>query len=103
MTKKVNGGSIATLGYSGLGYTKEDKNFEGLASEYLDTHFFWEYGMNGTPILGEIWGKTIASYLHTYPINWNSEAGSNSAIDAKTAQEWILIGDPSLMIGGYPS
>ena len=103
MTKKVDGGSVATLGYSGLGYTKEDKNFEGLASEFLDTHFFWEYGMNGTHILGEIWGKAITSYLHTYPINWNSEAGSNSALDTKTVQEWILMGDPSLMIGGYPS
>ena len=101
MTRKIDGGSIATLGYSGLGYTKEDKNFEGEATEWLDTHFFWEYGMNGTDILGEIWGKVIAGYLKTYPINWNMPAGSNSAIDVKTVQEWILMGDPSLKIGGY--
>lgn len=102
-TRKINGGAIATLGYSGLGYTKEDKNFMGEATEWLDTHFFWEYGMNKTDILGEIWGKVISAYLGAYPIDWNSPAGSYSAIDAKTAQEWILLGDPSLKIGGYPS
>lgn len=101
LTKKVSGGSVATLGYSGLGYTKEDKHFEGEATEWLDTHFFWEYGMNGTVVLGEIWGKVIDGYLKEYPINWNAPAGSNSAIDAKTVQEWILMGDPSLRIGGY--
>lgn len=102
MTRKIGGGSIATLGYSGLGYTREDKNFEGEATEWLDTHFFWEYGMNDTQVLGDIWGNVITSYLDIYPINWQSPAGSNSALDAKTVQEWILLGDPSLMIGGYP-
>ena len=101
MTKKIDGGSVATLGYSGLGYTKEDKNFEGEATEWVDTHFFWEYGMNHTEILGEIWGNVIKNYLKTYPIDWNTPAGSNSALDAKTVQEWILLGDPSLKIGGY--
>ena len=102
LTHKDGGGSIATLGYSALGYTKEDKNFTGEASEWLDTHFFWEYGMNGTDILGEIWGNTISGYLNTYPINWGSHVESPTAIDAKTAQEWILMGDPTLKIGGYP-
>ena len=102
LTSEEGGGSIATTGYSGLGYTKEDKNFTGEASEWIDTHFFWEYGMNGTDILGEIWGKVIDGYLNTYPIDWNQPAGSFTSIDAKTAQEWILLGDPTLKIGGYP-
>jgi len=58
--------------------------------------------MNHTEILGEIWGNVIKNYLKTYPIDWNTPAGSNSALDAKTVQEWILLGDPSLKIGGYP-
>ncbi len=103
LARKDGGGAIATLGYSALGYTKEDKNFTGEASEWLDTYFFWEYGMNKTDILGEIWGNVISAYLDTYPINWNSHVESPTAIDAKTAQEWILMGDPSLKIGGYPS
>jgi hypothetical protein len=103
LTCKNGGGAIATLGYSALGYTKEDKQFTGEASEWLDTHFFWEYGINHTDILGEVWGKVITAYLDTYPIDWNSHVESPTAIDAKTAQEWILMGDPSLKIGGYPS
>ncbi len=102
LTHKINGGTIATLGYSALGYTKEDKNFTGEASEWLDTHFFWEYGTNETDILGEIWGNVIADYLDTYPIDWNAYVESPTAIDAKTAQEWILLGDPTLKVGGYP-
>ena len=101
LTRKINGGAIATLGYSGLGYTKEDKNFTGEATEWLDTHFFWEYGINGTVYLGEIWGKVISNFLKEYPIDWSQPAGSFSSIDCKTVQEWILLGDPSLKIGGY--
>jgi len=58
--------------------------------------------MNGTDILGEIWGNAIRGYLNTYPIDWSQPAGSFTSIDAKTAQEWILLGDPTLKIGGYP-
>ena len=63
----------------------------------------WEYGVNGTTILGETWGKTITRYLNEYPIDWNTPAAGDSAIDAKTCQQWALLGDPSLQIGGYPS
>jgi len=27
----------------------------------------------------------------------------NDLIDCKIVQQWALLGDPSLMIGGYPS
>jgi hypothetical protein len=103
LTRQAGGGSIATLGYSALGYTKEDKDFTGEASEWLDTHFFWEYGISGTNILGDVWANVIADYLDTYPVDWEENVESPTAIDAKTAQEWILMGDPSLKIGGYPS
>ena len=102
LTRKIGGGSIATLGYSALGYTKEDKNFTGKASEWLDTYFFWEYGMNSTDVLGTIWVNVISAYLDEYPIDWAADVESPTAIDAKTAQEWILMGDPSLKLGGYP-
>ncbi len=106
LTRKIGGGSIATLGYSALGYTKEDKwevsGVTGEASEWLDTHFFREYGMEGTEVLGDIWSAVIADYLDTYPVDWDESVDSATAIDAKTAQEWILLGDPSLRIGGYP-
>jgi len=103
LTRKINGGSIATIGCAGLGMTKEDKfEGEGGAGDFLEPTFFYEYGVNKTDILGETWGKTITRYLDKYPINWFTPAAWNDAIDVKTVQQWILLGDPSLKIGGYP-
>lgn len=102
LVSKPFGGAIAVIGNTGLGMSKEDKkSFEG-ASDYLDARFFWQYGQNGTDILGEIWKKAITDYLNKYPINWSTPAGEDSSIDAKVVQEWIILGDPSLKIGGYP-
>ncbi|HEC89783.1 MAG TPA: hypothetical protein ENI44_04300, partial [Thermoplasmatales archaeon] len=102
LTKKFYGGSIATIGCTGLGMSKEDKESFSGAGDYLEPTFFYEYGTNHTHILGDVWKNAITDYLHRYPINWNTPATSDSAIDAKTVQQWVLLGDPSLMIGGYP-
>jgi len=102
LTRMSSGGAIATIGCTGLGMTKEDKlSFSG-AGDYLEPTFFHEYGVNGTTILGRVWGNTITDYLNRYPINWQTPAAKDSAIDAKTVQQWALLGDPSLKIGGYP-
>jgi len=103
LTRKIGGGSIATIGCSGLGMTKEDKNSQEGASDYLDPQFFYEYGMNNTDILGELWGKAISNYIDAFPIDWNTNSSWDYAYDAKTVQQWILLGDPSLKIGGYES
>lgn len=102
MTHKIGGGSIATIGNTGLGMTKEDKSSGEGASDFLDSQLFYEYGTNGTHILGEAWGNAITNYLGKYPIDWSTPAGKDYAIDAKTVQQWTLFGDPSLKIGGYP-
>jgi hypothetical protein len=101
LTRKICGGSIATIGCTGLGMTKEDKESFSGAGDFLEPTFFYEYGTNGTSILGEVWGKTIIKYLNKYPINWETPAAWDYAIDAKTVQQWVLLGDPSLQIGGY--
>lgn len=102
LTRKIGGGSIATLGCSGLGMTSEDKfDGEGGAGDFLEPTFFYEYGVNGTTILGEVWGNALTDYLNKYPVDWNTPAARNDAIDTKTVQQWVLLGDPSLKIGGY--
>ncbi|MCJ7571553.1 MAG: C25 family cysteine peptidase, partial [Candidatus Thermoplasmatota archaeon] len=103
LTRKIGGGSIATIGCSGLGMSKEDKSSLEGASDYLDPQFFYEYGINGTDILGECWGKAINRYLNRFPIDWNTPSSWDYAYDAKTVQQWVLLGDPSLKIGGYSS
>jgi len=101
LTSKPFGGSIATIANTGLGMSKEDKDSMEGAGDYMDLQFFCEYGTNGTEILGEVWGKAINRYLNRYPIDWDTPAAWDYAYDAKTVQQWVLLGDPSLKIGGY--
>jgi len=101
MTRKIGGGSIATIGNTGLGMTKEDKSSGEGAGDFLDSQFFYEYGINGTGILGEVWGNAITNYLKNFTIDWSTKAGWDYSYDAKTVQQCVLLGDPSLKIGGY--
>jgi len=102
MTRRIGGGSIATVGCSALGYTKEDKvSFSGGLNE-LESLFFKAYGQDDITIVGETFSTAITSYLDTYtPIHWNTTAVGDSFIDVKVVQSWVLFGDPSLQIGGY--
>ena len=102
LTRTWNGGSIATIGCSGLGMTKEDKDSFSGAGDFLEPSFFYQVGTNETAILGDAWKNTICMYLNRYPVDWNTPAAKDDSIDAKTVQQWILLGDPSLKIGGYP-
>jgi hypothetical protein len=70
----------------------EPDTIEGLGG-YISTTFFKKYN-NGINILGDVWGETVSEYLNNFP-------PSNDKIQTKCIQEWILLGDPSLMIGGY--
>jgi len=101
LTRIKGGGSIATIGNTGLGMSKEDKNSMQGAGDFMDYQLFYEYGVNGTRFLGDAWGHSITNYLNAYPINWLTPSAKDYAIDAKTVQEWMLFGDPSLKIGGY--
>jgi hypothetical protein len=52
--------------------------------------------VNHIDLLGKNWCHSIAEYLRIYP-------GMEGWSDAKTLEQWVLLGDPSLKIGGYPS
>jgi len=120
LTRAPNGGSISTIGNTGIGIgaiggDNDDKDGDGVNEPdcvevyggYIETLFFKMYGKENidilgetwgqtiTNILGETWGQTITNYLNVYP-------GMRDRTDAKTVEQWILFGDPSLKIGGYP-
>jgi hypothetical protein len=93
-------GAIASLGYAGLDYfAVGDDNKDGIPdcvqfySGFMHVNFFKEYA-NGTKILGSIHGDVVTTYVNTFDCMKNQ-------IDCKTAQEWVLLGDPTLVIGGY--
>lgn len=101
LTNEKDGGSIATLGNTALGYIKEDKeSYKGGGNE-LEVEFFKQYGQYGIDTLGDTWAGAISWYLDTYPVDWDTTAVSDSWIDAQVVESWILLGDPSLQIGGY--
>ena len=60
---------------------------------YIQLQFFKTY-REGFSILGEVHAGAIIKFLDTFP-------GMKDRSDCKTVQQWILLGDPSLKIGGY--
>lgn len=103
---KPTGGAIATIGNTGLGYEaggelgdldgdgiNEPDCVESLCG-FLETRFFKAYQLHHIDTLGKTWGHAIIEYLRVYP-------GMEQWSDAKTLEQWVLFGDPSLKIGGY--
>jgi hypothetical protein len=96
-----NGGSIATMAYTGLDWFAEgDYNNDSIPdctqflSGYTNTQFFKNYGVNDMTILGQAHTQALIDYLDAYP-------PMAEKLDCKTVQEFVLLGDPSLQIGGY--
>jgi len=102
VVKMAKRGAIATIGNTGLGYgdTGGDRNENGIPDcveyngGYIEDRFFHAYGVEGKEILGETWGTAITNFLNTYD-------AMKDRIDCKTIEEWVLLGDRSLKIGGY--
>ena len=103
LTTKANGGSIATLGCTALGHTKEDKvSFTGGINE-MEVVFFKKYNESENKILGDVWADAINWYIDTYPVPWQTSPLTNDSwVDSQIVQSWVILGDPSLKIGGYP-
>ncbi|MCD6512136.1 MAG: peptidase C25 [Thermoplasmata archaeon] len=116
----ANGGSISAIGNTGLGYGTigdgpvdeiPDSVPDGIPDciQYLDgwlePHFFEVYNHGGIHNLGAVWGTALTDYLNNFSINWDMNWVDNphtaDLVNCKTVEEWVLFGDPSLLIGGY--
>jgi hypothetical protein len=102
LVRQKNAGSIATIAATSTvwGYVG-DQNHNGIPDivetgllGWINLEFFRLYGQEGKQILGQVFGDSIKNYAVTFPVHTNK-------LDCKTIQEIVLIGDPSLMIGGY--
>lgn len=98
LVKNNKGGSIATIGSTGLSWYSAEYN--GAGTDWVNAQFFKEY-KSGVQNLGQIWENSISKFVDENPINWETSSGDADSIDVKTIQQWVLLGDPSLMIGGY--
>jgi hypothetical protein len=83
----AKGGAIATIGSTRTAYTWVDSTGVYGGAGYLDVHFFMAYH-NGTHL-----GPMLTAAQNDY-IN-------NVGADYFTIEEFMLLGDPSLMVGGY--
>jgi len=95
LVARKNGGSIATIGDSALEYGLPGEYFTERYGGYIETHFFEIYGSRNINILGNVWGEEITDYCNKFK-------SANNFYDYKAVEEWTLLGDPTLMIGGYP-
>ena len=104
--RKINGGGIATIGYTCFpvaapgeyGDLDGDGNNEPDCIEsgygYIQLQYLKGYGIEGLETLGECWSYAINQYLNAYKIpsmRWHLH----------TSEGFVLLGDPSLKIGGY--
>jgi len=107
MARTIGGGSIATVGNTGLGYgavgEHGDLDGDGITEpdllEALGGYWFYNFyktWSEGKDILGELWAGAETKYLNTFP-------GNEDQSDMKTVQQLCILGDPTLKIGGYPS
>jgi len=106
--RKKDGGSIATIGGTGLGFMRQDAEADGEGGwSYMGELFFKNY-KKGIVTIGDLWKKCIKDYLKKYEIDWNTPSPvynkkqpKNSVVHAKTVEVFTLFGDPTLKIGGY--
>jgi hypothetical protein len=104
MTNQEHGGSIVTYGTTALGHTREDKDsFTGGINEF-EIQLFKQYKTHHVHHAGDILKESLHWYLDTYPINWsvtNETKLGDTWVDVQVCQSYMLMGDPSLLIGGY--
>jgi len=93
-----NGGCIASIGNTGLGYEYPDYRCTLELSGWIEPHFFKVYSETdeNNQTLGRIHSQTISDYVSKFDPNYDSDP-----VVRKTVEEWALFGDPSLKIGGY--
>ena len=94
LVKVPQGGAIATIGCSGLGYGYYgDSCLNGLGG-WINPEFFRVYAKEDNDnILGIVYTQTLQNF---------GDGAAPNGYHEKTFKEWILLGDPSLKIGGYP-
>ena len=94
LTTKPDGGAIATMGNTGLGMGIGGQDYVTGLDGWLFPRFFYHYGQDGEEYVGMAHSSAITDYVNEFDINSDGE-------DRQMVQQWALLGDPSLMIGGY--
>ena len=97
LTRMPQGGAIASIGCAGLGYGSLGASCLNSAGGWINPRFFYVYNQEQRDILGEVFTETLQDYAIQFGV-----VSHYDTVDRKTFEEWMLLGDPSLKIGGYP-
>jgi len=82
------------MGNTGLGMGLPGFDYPNGLDGWLLPRFFYNYGQLGAEHAGAAHSAAVADYVLEFDIN------SDDA-DRQMIEQWPLLGDPSLMIGGY--
>jgi len=96
LVRNPNGGAIASIGNTGLGYGMPGIDLTtGGGDGWVTIEIFRQYGELGIDILGHAHQQVLSTYVNTFDMT-DMEAGH-----VKSVTQWALLGDPTLKIGGY--
>jgi len=102
ITQLSKRGAIACIGNTGYGYGIPGKECTiGGVDNWITTEFFRQYGEEEHDILGEAFHQTITNYITHFKTSDDPGLQWDGGHE-KTVQQWVLLGDPSLKMGGYP-
>jgi hypothetical protein len=93
MANRMNKGCIGIIANSGYGYGISGENCLTGRGRFMEIQFFRSFS-EGTMYLGDTHAMDLTYYMNEFP-------PMDNEIDCKIVQQWVLLGDPSLMIGGY--
>jgi hypothetical protein len=94
LTSKENGGAIATIGNSGFGMGIPGPDYPTGLDGWLLPRFFYHVGQMDEEYCGAAYSNAITDYVNEFDINIDAE-------DRQMVEQLILLGDPSLFMGGY--
>ena len=91
---RKDGGSIASIGNTGYGYGYVNQHATAGLGGWIEPRFFDAYANQSKTILGETHTQAIIDYINIIG------SVNEDNIDRKTIEQWVLLGDPSLKLGG---
>lgn len=94
MLLQGGGGAIGVISTTALGYGYINEYTTAGLGGWIMPRFAYEFASQGKTYVGEIWGQGITDYINSFDV-------LHDEIDRKTIEERVLLGDPSLKLGGY--
>jgi hypothetical protein len=90
------GGAIGVIGNTALGLGGLNYGCTEFVGGWIMLKFAEAYGLGGEEYTGSVWTYGINGYINTFDVMGDTG-------DRKTIEERVLLGDPSVKLGGYKS